>query len=90
MQSGKALGIAISEQIHTFIHLHFLKHFPRKKVFGGPFSWQYTYNCSFSQNYDLVSPLTTHTSVNFIRKWRDLQFNVDSKRETFSWQFYLL
>ena len=32
--------------------------------------------------------------VNFIHKWRDLQFKLDSERQislrNFSWQFYLL
>ena len=37
MQNGKALGIAISEHIHTFIHLQFfLKDFQKKKVFADP------------------------------------------------------
>ena len=43
---------------------------------------------------DLVSHTTYVKCVNFIHKWRDLQFKVDSERqifwETFSWQFYLL
>ena len=38
--------------------------------------------------------LASHTShvacVNFIREFWDLQFKVDSGRQTFSWQFYLL
>ena len=42
---------------------------------------------------DLFFHTTYVVCVNFIHKWRDLQFKVDSKRqiwETFSWQFYLL
>ena len=44
--------------------------------------------------FDLVSNRTYVVCVNFIHKWRDLQFKVDSEREIFfryfSWQFYLL
>ena len=43
---------------------------------------------------DLVSHATYVVCVNFIYKWRNLQFKVDSERQTFlrnfSWQFYLL
>ena len=39
---------------------------------------------------DLVSHTTHVVYVNFMREWRDLQFNVDSERQIFSWQFYLL
>ena len=43
---------------------------------------------------DLVSHTTYVVCVNFIHKWRDQQFNVDSERQiflrNFSWQFYLL
>ena len=43
---------------------------------------------------DLVSHTTYVVCVNFIHKWRDLQFKVDSERQiclrNFSWQFYLL
>ena len=42
----------------------------------------------------LVSHTTYVVCVNFIHKWRDLQFKIDSERkifwETFLWQFYLL
>ena len=48
----------------------------------------------FSQDYGPTSHTTPVVCLNFIRKWRDLQFNVDSERqifwETFSWQVYLL
>ena len=48
----------------------------------------------FSQDYDLASHTTYVLCVNFIREWRDLQFNVDSERqifwEKFSWQVYVL
>ena len=41
----------------------------------------------------MVSYATYVLCVNFIHKWRDLQFKVDSKRHiflrNFSWQFYL-
>ena len=43
-----------------------------------------------SQNYGLASHTTHAVCVNFIREWRNLQFNVDSVRQIFSWQFYLL
>ena len=43
---------------------------------------------------DLVSHITYVVCVNFIHKWRDLQFKVDSERqifwETFHGNFYLL
>ena len=43
---------------------------------------------------DLVSHTTYVVSVNFIHKWRDLQFKVDSERqmfwETFHGNFYLI
>ena len=43
---------------------------------------------------DLVSHTTYVVCVNFIHKWRELQFTVDSERQiflrNFSWQFYLL
>ena len=34
----------------------------------------------FSQDYGLASHTTHVVGVNFIREWRDLQFNVDSER----------
>ena len=37
----------------------------------------------FSQVYNLASHITHVVCVNFIRDWRDLQFNVDSERKTF-------
>ena len=44
--------------------------------------------------FDLVSHTTYVVCVNFIHKWRDLQFKVDSERQiflrNFPWQFYLL
>ena len=46
------------------------------------------------QIIDLVSHTTYIVCVNFIHKWRDLQFKVDSERqifwETFHGNFYLL
>ena len=43
---------------------------------------------------DLVYHTTYVVCVNFVYKWRDLQFKVDSERwiclRNFSWQFYLL
>ena len=36
---------------------------------------------------DLVSHTTCVVCVNFIHKWRDLQFKVDSKRQIF-WHFF--
>ena len=51
------------------------------------------YNPSVSIS-DLVSHTTYVVCVNFIHKWRDLQFKVDTKRqifwETFHGSFYLL
>ena len=38
---------------------------------------------------DLVSDTNYVMCVNFIHKWRDIQFNVDRLRR-FSWNFYLL
>ena len=35
----------------------------------------------FSQDYSLASNTTHVVWVNFIREWRDLQFNVDSERQ---------
>ena len=43
----------------------------------------YVYNWSlqpFSQDFDLASRTTYVVCVNLIHEWRDLQFNVDSKR----------
>ena len=43
---------------------------------------------------DLVSHTTYVVCVNFVHKWRHLQFKVDFERQiflrNFSWQFYLL
>ena len=44
---------------------------------------------------DLVSHTTYVVCVNFIHKWRNLQFKVDSERQVFFWEtfhgnFYLL
>ena len=36
---------------------------------------------------DLVSHITYVVSVNFIHKWRDLQFKVDSERQIF-WETF--
>ena len=48
----------------------------------------------FSHIIGLVSHTTYVVCVNFIHKWRDLQFKVGSERpiflRNFSWQFYLL
>ena len=44
------------------------------------------------QNYDLQSHTTSIVCVNFIHKWRDLQFEVDFQLQflkNFSLQFYL-
>ena len=38
---------------------------------------------SFSQDYGLASHTTPVVCVNFTRKWRDLQFNVDSETTNF-------
>ena len=46
----------------------------------------YIYNCPlqpFSQDYGRASHTTHVVCVNFIREWRDLQFNVDSERQIF-------
>ena len=56
----------------------------------------YIYNLPlkpFSKYYYLTSHTTYVVYVNFIHKWRDLQFKVDSNDRflrNFSWQFYLL
>ena len=46
-----------------------------------------------SLDYGLVSHITHVVCVNFLREWRDQQFNVDPEWqifwETFSWQVYL-
>ena len=48
----------------------------------------------FSQDYDLASCAIYVVWVNFIHKWRDLQFKVDSERQIlgklFHGNFYLL
>ena len=38
---------------------------------------------SFSQHYDLASHTTHVVCINFIHKWRDLQFEDDSERQIF-------
>ena len=43
---------------------------------------------SFSQDYGLASHTTHVVYVNFIRERRDLQFNVDSKRQIFEKLFH--
>ena len=43
----------------------------------------------FSQDYGLTSHTTHVVILNFIREWRDLQFNVDSKRQIFEKLFFL-
>ena len=59
--------------------------------------WGFRHNLSFlpfSQDYGPISPIPLMLCVNFIHKWRDLQFKVESEWQiylrTFSWQFYLL
>ena len=42
----------------------------------------------FSQDYSLASHTTHVVCVNFIREWRDLQFNVDSERHIFQKLFH--
>ena len=42
----------------------------------------------FSQDYDLASHTTHVAWVNFIHKWRDLQFKVDSERQIFLGNFF--
>ena len=56
---------------------------------------KHTYSLQqFSQDYNLASHKTYVVCVNFMHKWRDLQFKVNSDRQIFlrncSWQFYLL
>ena len=49
------------------------------------------HNCllqPYSQDYGLFSPTTHIVWVNFIREWRDLQFNVDSKQQIFEKLFH--
>ena len=41
-----------------------------------------------SQDYGLFSHTTHIMCVNFIREWRDLQFNVDSERQIFEKLFH--
>ena len=43
---------------------------------------------TFSQDYDLSSHTTHVVCVNFMREWRDLQFNVDSERKIFEKHFH--
>ena len=42
----------------------------------------------FSQDYGLASHITHVVCVNFIREWRDLQFNVDSEQQIFEKLFH--
>ena len=42
----------------------------------------------FSWDYGIASHTTHVVCINFIRKWRDLQFNIDSEREIFE-NFFL-
>ena len=42
----------------------------------------------FSQDYGLPSHTTHVVCVNFVRKWRNLQFNVDSERQNFEKLFH--
>ena len=42
----------------------------------------------FSQDYGLASHSTHVVCVNFMREWRDLQFNVDSERQIFEKLFH--
>ena len=42
----------------------------------------------FSQDYGLASHTTHVLCVNFICEWRDLQFNVDSERQSFEKLFH--
>ena len=51
----------------------------------------YTHNWSlltFSLDYDLASHITYVVWVNFMHKWRDLQFKVDSERQIFEKLFH--
>ena len=55
------------------------------KLEGPPLTHTYIHNWSlqpFSQDYELVSYTTYVVCVNFIHKWRDLQFKVDFDRQT--------
>ena len=38
---------------------------------------------SFSPDYNLISHATCVVCVNFILKWQELQFNIDSERQIF-------
>ena len=42
----------------------------------------------FSQDYGLASQPTHVVFVNFVREWRDLQFNVDFERQIFEKLFH--
>ena len=42
----------------------------------------------FNQNYGLAFHITHVVCVNFVRKWWDLQFNVDSERQIFETLFH--
>ena len=48
-----------------------------------PWSTKPTDYLLYYGGFDLVSHTTYVVCVNFIHKWRDLQFNVDSKRQIF-------
>ena len=50
------------------------------------FTFHYTYNPS-ARIIDLISHTTYVVFVNFIHKWRDLQFEVDSERQIF-WETF--
>ena len=67
--------------IHTYIHTYVIRHYIHT----------YIYNWSlqpFSQDYSLASHTTHVVYVNFIRDWRDLQFNDDSERQIFEKLFH--
>ena len=74
------------------------KFFRKSYITGYPFTYIYTYIIKhYNPSVRIIDPVS-HTNyvvcVNFIHKWRDLQFKVDSEQQiflrNFSWQFYLL
>ena len=76
-----------------------LKHYSAK-LKQSYIQFQYIHFCSMSCTYiighynpsvriiDLVSHTTYVVCVNFLHKWRDLQFKVDSERQIFFWETF--
>ena len=75
--------------VFTASEVIFVRYFEPQTVYHISNTYILSHYQHFSQDYGLTSHITHVEYVNFIRKWQDLQFNVDSEWQIFEKLFTL-